>query len=115
MHPAPATRDGGHVDGSNLSSMPKLRENQYMPTQIKARQQVTDAHGDRSPPPVHDAVATIIEQPSGAADPTLQRVQDLMGQVVREGVNISLKTLQVWADLARQRALTAQASSATAT
>jgi hypothetical protein len=38
-----------------------------------------------------------------------------MGQVVRQGVNISLKSLQVWADLARQLALTALGSSATAT
>jgi hypothetical protein len=60
------------------------------------------------------ASAIITEHPSGAADPTLWRVQDLTDQVVRQGVNISLKSLQVWADLARQPALTALGS-ATAT
>ena len=61
------------------------------------------------------ASAIITEHPSGAADPTRQRAEDLMGQIVRQGVNISLKSLQVWADLARQLALTALSSSATAT
>jgi hypothetical protein len=59
--------------------------------------------------------AIITEQPSGAADPTLRRVDDLTDQVVRQGVNISLKSLQVWADLARQLAHTALGPSATAT
>ena len=61
------------------------------------------------------ASAIITEHPSGAADPTRQRAQDLMGQIVRQGVNISLKSLQVWADLARQRGLTAPGSSVEAT
>lgn len=56
------------------------------------------------------ASAIITEHTSGGADPTLQRAQDLMGQVVRQGANISLKSLQVWADLARQLAPTALGS-----
>jgi hypothetical protein len=65
--------------------------------------------------PAATASAITTEHPSGSADPTLQRAHDLMGQVVRQGVNISLKSLQVSADLARLPALTALDSSAIAT
>src|SRR6185437_7578375 len=85
-----------------------------MPTQINASQQVTDARGDRSPTPVRDGTHTTTEQPSNAADPTLQGVQDLMVQLVRQGVDISLRSLQLWADLARPFGPTALGSSATA-
>lgn len=37
-----------------------------------------------------------------AADPTTRRVQDMMIQLVRDGQDISLRSLQVWAELARQ-------------
>lgn len=37
-----------------------------------------------------------------APDTTTQRVQDVMVQLVRDGHDISLRSLQVWADLARQ-------------
>lgn len=37
-----------------------------------------------------------------ATDATTQRVQDVMVQLVRDGQDISLRSLQVWADLARQ-------------
>jgi hypothetical protein len=67
---------------------------------------------ERANTPTNESTKTLVR---GAADPTLQRVQDLMGQVVRQGVNISLRSLQVWADLARQLGLTALGSSATAT
>jgi hypothetical protein len=85
-----------------------------MPTQINASQQITDARGDRSPTPVRDAAYTTTEQPSSAADPTLQRVQDLMVQLGRQGVDISLRSLQLWADMARPFDLTALGSSAAA-
>jgi hypothetical protein len=85
-----------------------------VPTHIKASQQITDARGDRSRLLVHDAADTTTEQPSGAADPPLLRVQDLMVQLVRQGVDISLRSLQLWADLARPFGPTALGSSATA-
>jgi hypothetical protein len=37
-----------------------------------------------------------------AADPTTQRAQDSMAQLVRQGQDTSLRSLQVWADLARR-------------
>ncbi|MGH3766741.1 MAG: hypothetical protein ACRDS0_32055 [Pseudonocardiaceae bacterium] len=37
-----------------------------------------------------------------ASDTTTQRGQDLMIQLVRHGQDISLRSLQVWADLSRQ-------------
>lgn len=85
-----------------------------MPTQIKDSQPVTDAYIDQEPPPVHDAVDPTTEQPSSAANPTL-RLQDLRVQLVRQGVDLSLRALQVWADLGRQRELPALDSSASAT
>lgn len=36
------------------------------------------------------------------ADTTTQQVHDLMTQIVRRGQDVSLKSLQVWADMARQ-------------
>ncbi len=66
-----------------------------MSTQIKDGQQVADAHD--------------------VADTTTQRVQDLMVQLVRQGQDTSLRSLQVWADLARQLGPTAPGSPAGAT
>ena len=86
-----------------------------MPTQIKDGQPVIDAYGDQDSLAFHDAVDTTNEQPNGAADPTIQRLQDPRAQLARQGVDISLRSLQVWADLARQRVLTAPGSSARAT
>ncbi|MDQ3765492.1 MAG: hypothetical protein M3460_29835 [Actinomycetota bacterium] len=48
------------------------------------------------------AAGTTADQLRAAAVTTTQRMQDLMVQVVRQGQDISLKSLQVWADLARQ-------------
>ncbi len=53
-----------------------------MSTQTKDGQHVADAHD--------------------ATDTTTQRAQDLMVQLVRQGQDTSLRSLQVWADLARQ-------------
>jgi hypothetical protein len=67
-----------------------------MPAQIKDSQQVTAARGDRGPHSVY-----------GAADTTTELVHDLMVQLARQGLGISLRSLQVWADLARQLGPTA--------
>lgn len=72
-----------------------------MPTQIKDNQQVTAARSDRDPHPVYDT-----------ADTTTQLVHDLMVQLARQGLGISLRSLQVWADLARQLGPTALGSTA---
>lgn len=76
-----------------------------MPIQIKDDQQVADAHNAADP-------TTQRAQDSDAADPTTQRVSDLMVQLVRQGQDTSLRSLQVWADLARQLGHTALGSSA---
>lgn len=86
-----------------------------MRAQIQASQPVTDARGDRSPAPVHDAADATTEQPSGAANRTIRGIPDLMLELVRQGVDISLRSLQVWADLARQFGLTGLDSSPAAT
>jgi hypothetical protein len=85
-----------------------------MPTQIKDSQPVTDTYGDQDSLAFHDAVDTTTEQPNGAADPTILGLQDPRGRLARQGVDISLRSLQVWADVARQRGLTAPGSSARA-
>jgi hypothetical protein len=86
-----------------------------MPTQIKDGQPVIDADGDQDSRAFHDAVDATTEQHNEAADPTIQRLRDPRVQLARQGVDISLRSLQVWADLARQRGLTAPDSSARAT
>jgi hypothetical protein len=53
-------------------------------------------------------------QQAAATDTTTQRTQDLMIQLVRHGQDISLRSLQVWADLARQLSSTALRSPARA-
>ncbi len=70
-----------------------------MSTHINAERRITDVRDDRGPRLVHDA-----------ADPTTQRAQDSMAQLVRQGLDTSLKSVQVWADLARQCGPTALAS-----
>lgn len=73
-----------------------------MPTHIKTDRRVTDARDDRGPHKVHGAADPITEQARAAADATAQRTQDSMVQLVRQGLDTSLKSVQVWADLARQ-------------
>lgn len=73
-----------------------------MPTHIKTDRWVTDTRDERDPYPVHDAAVPTTEQAPGAADTTTQREQDSMAQLVRQGLDTSLKSVQVWADLARQ-------------
>jgi len=84
-----------------------------MSTQIKDHQWGADAHDDRYPRPLHVAADVTVEQV--AADPTTQRVQDSMVQLVRQGQDTSLRSLQVWADLARKLSPTALNSPADAT
>lgn len=80
-----------------------------MTTQTKDSQSVTDAYDDQDFLSFDDAVdTTAAEQPNGAADPTIQRLQDPRARLARQGVDLSLRSLQVWADLARQRGLTAR-------
>lgn len=61
------------------------------------------------------AADTTSEQPRAAADTTTHRVPDLMAQLVRQGMDISLRSVQVWADVARQLGSTALGSPAKAT
>lgn len=63
------------------------------PTQgeIKDGQQIADARGDPDPRPGDDA-----------AGMTSERAQELMVALVRQGQDASLRSLQVWAELARK-------------
>jgi hypothetical protein len=60
-----------------------------MPTQIKDGQPVAAMH-------------TTTQQAREATTAATQQLRDLMIQLVRQGQDTSLKSLQVWADLARQ-------------
>lgn len=62
-----------------------------MSTQITGNRWGTDARDD-----------IITGQTRIAADPTAQRAEDSMAQLVRQGQDTSLRSLQVWADLARK-------------
>jgi hypothetical protein len=74
-----------------------------MSTQITSDRWGIDAHDD------------ISGQTRIAADPTAQRAQDSMTQLVRMGQDTSLRSLQVWADLARKFGTTTPDSAAGAT
>ncbi len=63
---------------------------QYMPTQIRDDRPVANIHHNQDLRPVHDP------------GPTAQRGQDSMVQLMRHGLDTLLKSVQVWADLARQ-------------
>lgn len=75
-----------------------------MSTQITSSRWGTDARDD-----------IITGQTRIAADPTTQRAQDSMAQLVRQGQDTSLRSLQVWADLARKFGTTTPDSSTGAT
>ena len=72
-----------------------------MSTQITGNRWGTDARDDIIP-----------GQTRIAADPTAQRAQDSMTQLVRKGQDTALRSLQVWADLARGFGTTAPNSAA---
>ncbi|MCU1610477.1 MAG: hypothetical protein JWM45_2393 [Pseudonocardiales bacterium] len=84
-----------------------------MSTQTKDHRWAADARDDRDPRPLQ-AAADLTAEPV-AADQTTQRVQDSMVQLVRQGQDTSLRSLQVWADLARKLGSTAPSSPAGAT
>jgi hypothetical protein len=84
-----------------------------MSTQTKDHRWAAEARDDRDPRPLQ-AAADLTAEPV-AADPTTQRVQDSMVQLVRQGQDTSLRSLQVWADLARKLGSTAPSSPAGAT
>ncbi|MGH3843479.1 MAG: hypothetical protein ACRDS0_18850 [Pseudonocardiaceae bacterium] len=88
----PDTRDPG-VQRSLIPEIPGSTE--YMSTQVTDGQWVVDTHD--------------------ATDPTTQRVYDVMVQLVRDGQDASLRSLQVWSDLARQLDPTRLGSAAGAT
>ena len=81
-----------------------------MSTQIKNHRWAADVGDGRNPRPLHTALEMSTEQ--CAADPSAQRVQDSMVQLVRQGQDTSLRSLQVWADLARTLDPTALSSPA---
>ena len=72
-----------------------------MSTQITGNRWGTDARDD-----------IITGQTRIAADPTAQSAQDSMTQLVRKGQDTALRSLQVWADLARKFGATAPNSAA---
>jgi hypothetical protein len=71
--------------------------------------------GDHDPRPVHAIGALPTELVRVGTDPTSQRVQDSMAQLVRQGQDTSLRSLQVWADLARKLSHTESRSPTDAT
>ncbi|MEO7195993.1 MAG: hypothetical protein ABIZ05_14455 [Pseudonocardiaceae bacterium] len=62
---------------------------------------------DRAPRPAHAAVGAPIEQSRITEEASVQRTRDSMAQLVRQGQDTSLRSLQVWADLARKLGPTA--------
>jgi len=97
------------MDG--ISSIPETENrdpgSSSMSTQMKDGRRIADARDDQNPHPVHAAVGTTPEQARVAADTSIQRAQDSMAQLVRQGQDTSLRSLQVWADLARKLGPTA--------
>ena len=75
-----------------------------MSTKIKDSRRITDGRDLR---PVDAVVDPATEQACGTADTSSQRTQDSMAQLVRQGQDTSLRSLQVWADLARKLGPTA--------
>jgi hypothetical protein len=102
------------MDG--ITSIPEIREprtgSSSVSTQIKDSRRIAD---DLTPLPIHVAVDTTAEQARVAADMSIQRTQDSMTQLVRQGQDTSLRSLQVWADLARKLGSTAPSFPADAT
>lgn len=62
-----------------------------MTTHIKDERRIIDLRDDRGSQPHHDA-----------ANPTIQPARDSMVELVRQGLDASLRSVQVWSDLARQ-------------
>ncbi|MGH4000344.1 MAG: hypothetical protein ACRDTJ_23115, partial [Pseudonocardiaceae bacterium] len=75
-----------------------------MTTHIKDERQITDLRDGRGSRPLRNAVK-----------PTTQPAQDSMGDLVRQGLDTSLRSVQVWSDLARQVNLSGLGAAAGAT
>ncbi|MGH3831346.1 MAG: hypothetical protein ACRDRS_13020 [Pseudonocardiaceae bacterium] len=75
-----------------------------MSTQITDDWRTTE---DREPRPAHAAVGARTEQSRLTEEASVQRTRDSMAQLVRQGQDTSLRSLQVWADLARKLGPTA--------
>lgn len=71
-----------------------------MSTQIKNNRWDAEPRGEH---PSYTTAGSLTEQASSTAEATPYRAQDSMNQLVRQGQDASLKSLQVWADLARKR------------
>jgi hypothetical protein len=84
----------GTVGGGRHIQHPENPGANSMSTQITGDRWVTDART--------------------AADPTAQRAQDSMAQLARKGQDTALRSLQVWADLARSFGTTAPSPAAEA-
>ncbi|MBV8540616.1 MAG: hypothetical protein JO063_06250 [Pseudonocardiales bacterium] len=65
------------------------------------------AADDRDPHLAHAAVVATTEQARVTEEVSAQRTRDSMSQLVRRGQDTSLRSLQVWADLARRLGPTA--------
>jgi hypothetical protein len=83
-----------------------------MSTNVEDSRRITDGRDLR---PVDAVVDPATEQACVPADTSPQRTQDSMAQLVRQGQDISLRSLQVWADLARKLGPTAPSVPADAT
>lgn len=90
----------------------QTKSTQTNPTLVKDSQRRTSA---RQPHPgaVHDAADTAGVQ-APVTGMTTQAAQELIVQLMRHGLNLSLRSLQMWADLARQLGPTPLDSTATA-
>jgi hypothetical protein len=94
----------GTVVGGRHIQHPENPGANSMSTQITSNRWGIDAHDD-----------IISGQTRIAADPTAERAQDPMAQLVRMGQDASLRSLQVWADLARKFGTTTPDSAVGAT
>jgi hypothetical protein len=100
--------DGENVVSGRLSNPSETPEGyKYVAaktdsSRIRNGQLVADARDDPGPRLVDDAADTTIEQAHAAADMAAKQLQELMARLVRQGLDISLRSLQAWADLARR-------------
>ncbi|MGH3772596.1 MAG: hypothetical protein ACRDRW_14570 [Pseudonocardiaceae bacterium] len=75
-----------------------------MSTQIKDGRRIAEGRDPRS---AHAAVGATSEQSRVTEEASAQRTRDSIAQLVRQGQDTSLRSLQVWADLARKLGPTA--------
>lgn len=71
-----------------------------MSTQIKDNRWDADPRGEL---PSYPTAGIVTELAGSSAEVTPYHAQDSLNQLVRQGQDASLKSLQVWADLARKR------------